>query len=640
MKLRVLTICMAVLCCKPAGASKTDSLLQELYKASHCRSKLTLMLAACFQNDIHLDTFSKYAFVAKKLAANCGTPTQQAQASYGIAYAWYYAGENDSARMEIDQAIKRIDTKDAPSKTLYYKLKSLKATTYQGERNNAAALKVLFPLLQEAETNKDSLFMAQFMHQIAIIEGQQNNPRQLIAWETKALAVLPFSNPDRKNILGTIYATIGKAYAQENNSDSASKYHEQAIEIFRSNEDFYNLSIVLQREANVLIAIKDQKNAKEILAELEALNQKFGTGEGDVNYHLTFINYYLVAGEYEKAIALCKDHLYGDLAIANWKIRLSYLQALAKGYHAMNKTDAYAKTLEELVAAKDSFYNANSAEAIAEVQTRYEVQKKENTIISQRLSIFRKNIFLYGSLLALVAGATIAWLVFRNYRRKNEIKMLLLQEEEKRKAALAVKEAEEKERKRIAADLHDSLGSYAASIKANADDILRVQQAPNHQVALLQNNAQQMVALLGDTIWALRKDGLMLSDISDRVKVLLKRLRPNYPGIEMWVDEDLQDDFELSPVAAFELFMIIQEGISNALKHAGANHIVVRIQSEDKWTIGILDNGIGIGNKLPSLEGGNGMYTMQTRAANLGFHIAWKELKTNGTEVLITTNTV
>ncbi|MEJ0105397.1 MAG: hypothetical protein WDO19_23820 [Bacteroidota bacterium] len=49
--------------------------------------------------------------------------------------------------------------------------------------------------------------------------------------------------------------------------------------------------------------------------------------------------------------------------------------------------------------------------------------------------------------------------------------MRMLLEKEKDMSLLAVARAEEKERKRIAADLHDNLGAYAASIASNIDHI-------------------------------------------------------------------------------------------------------------------------------------------------------------------------
>lgn len=623
-----------------AQPSRTDSLLREMHRATQPAKKLDLMLAVCSQNDIHLDTFNKYAFIVRELARKNGDPAKIAYAEYMVAYAYYFESDNDSARIIIDAALKAFKPATTEDRKTYYRLTGLKAITYQGERDHAAALQVLYPLLTETEKHNDSVFIAQTMHQIAIVEGQQNHPEKLIALERKALGFLPANDKLGKAILPTIYATLGKAYWQQENTDSATFYHLKAISIFRETEDLYNLPIVLQRQANVYISLKDARSAKAIIDELTGLNDRTGVGEGDLNFHLTFINYYMLTGQYEKAIALCNQHLYGDKAINNTNIRMSYLEALGKSYKATGKLDMYAKTLEELLVARDSFYADNEADAIAEMQTQYEVQKKENTIIAQKLDITRKNTLFYGSLGLLLSAGIITWLLFRNYRRKSRIKLFLMQEEDKRLATQAVKDAEEKERKRIAADLHDNLGSYAASIKANADDMLHAPQQAQGSLQLLQTNAQQMVSLLGDTIWALRKDAMTLSNISDRIKVFLQRIRPNYPKLTLRVEEQLDNDIQLPPLHAYHLFMSVQEAVNNALRHSGATEIVVRmVGSPAHWAAHVIDNGKGMSVTHSQTEGGNGLHNMQTRAATIQAAIDWRQSAGGGTEVIISSNT-
>src|SRR5690606_17472557 len=102
----------------------------------------------------------------------------------------------------------------------------------------------------------------------------------------------------------------------------------------------------------------------------------------------------------------------------------------------------------------------------------------------------------------VVASGIILWLLFRNYNRKKKMQLEIVQQQEAIRTRFAIKEAEENERKRIAADLHDNLGSYAASIKANVDEMQHPPTVHSSALELLQANSQQMVALLGDTIWA------------------------------------------------------------------------------------------------------------------------------------------
>lgn len=619
-----------------AQSPAIDSLLNKIRFSRNDADKLDLVLALCRRNDTHLDTFNRYAFISLDLAKHSTDPIKIAYAKYNVAYAYYFANANDSARIIIDEALKNLPVKTPEQRKIYYKLKGFKATTYQGQRKNSEALQLLYPLLTEAEQNNDSLYIAQTMHQIAVIEGQQTNPQKLIAWEQKALNVLPVSDTVSRIISATIYATLGKAYFQLNQSNYATYYDLKAIEIFRNEHDLYNLGVVLLRQSNVYIQQKKVSDAKKILDELSVLNDQIKFGEGDLNYYLSFIQYWLLIGDYDKVITSCKEHLYGKDVNPNESIRLSYLKSLADAYKAKKRWTEFSITIEEFIAAKESFYQENSVDAIAEMETKYEVQKKENLIIQQEYDLVRKNILFYGSLALLGLVLVIGWLIFNNYRRKSDLKLFLMQEEEKRHATEAVKNAEENERKRIAADLHDSLGSYAASIKANADEIIHNTVVSKSSIELLQANSQQMVALLGDTIWALRKERMCFSDISDRIKVFINRLRPNYPQISMRVIEQLQLDPEFQPNHAFHLFMIVQEAVNNAVKHSQANEICVSLNSSNEnWEIRISDNGLGFNKDDTSNDEGNGLFNMSARAESMNCTISWSSDQTFGTEVII-----
>jgi signal transduction histidine kinase len=142
-----------------------------------------------------------------------------------------------------------------------------------------------------------------------------------------------------------------------------------------------------------------------------------------------------------------------------------------------------------------------------------------------------------------------------------------------------------------------------------------------------------MVSLLGDTIWALQKDALPLTGISDRLKSFINRVQSGFPGIEFDVEEDISNDIVLSPAAAFDLFRIIQESINNGLKHSGASTIIININSHKSWTIIITDNGKGISVK--DKREGNGLHNIRTRAAAHNWAVSWDQPLAGGTAVTI-----
>lgn len=640
----ILIILLAIHLNARSQSSETDALLQKVYVAQNDREKLDAILEVCMRNDIRADIFNELAFASKDLARKSEDLYKIGMSAYLVAWAHYLNSNNDSARTEIDEALQKMTGKDPRLTDVRFKLKSFKATTFQSEQKNAEALRILFPLLEEEQKTGNRLFIAQTMHLIAIVESQQNNALKTIEWEKQALPLLDENNAGEDNVRATIYATLGKAFMQLNQADSAIFYNNKAMESFRKTHDLYNLAITLQRQAGLFTAKNDLPRAENILNELSGLHEKIHMGDGDMNYWMAFIHFYIQARDYDRAVSLIMERLEkagnsGERNATHWGVRIAYYEALAKCYRAQGNLQAYARTLEDILQAKDSLYVLNSTEEIAGLQTKYEVQKKENTIMEQKLELSRKNAWMYGGILFSLLVSLMIWLHFRNNARRQQLQMQWQRQEDKMNAERAVHEAGEKERKRIAADLHDHLGSYAASIVANIQHLEHTN-ADTPALQELKGNAQSMVSTLSDTIWVLKKENMRLTAISDRVKVLVNRLIPSYPGVHMEVVEEIGEDILLQPSQAYQLFSIIHEAVNNALKHSRADTIRVNFRSlaGERPYVQVADNGTGQAEHLQAAESGNGLYNMRHRAEILGWEIRWIQNRGGGIGVEIRQN--
>jgi signal transduction histidine kinase len=66
-------------------------------------------------------------------------------------------------------------------------------------------------------------------------------------------------------------------------------------------------------------------------------------------------------------------------------------------------------------------------------------------------------------------------------------------------------------------------------------------------------------------------------------------------------------------------FRIVQEALTNVVRHAQAHHCVVRLSCDDRLYVEISDDGIGVGSaRTPTQDSGVGLISMQERAAELG----------------------
>ncbi|HTD93841.1 MAG TPA: ATP-binding protein, partial [Chitinophagaceae bacterium] len=541
---------------------------------------------------------------------------------------------------------------NAAERDIYFKASRLKAMSYTMHSRFQESLATLYRIVSESEMYKDTVTLVENINSIGSVALARTEPADALKWLSRAL-LLTNESVKYKSLRAAIFVNMADAYSQLNKLDSATINIDKGIKLFKETENLSNLAIALQRQSAIYLAAGKLGPAEAALKDLIEIRRQSGDSAVYVDDNLSLINFYIQTKQVDKAIQYCRAALVtGDLHgdnqgdtktfTNNINIRLEYYKALARCYKISGDQDGYQKTLEQIITAKDSFYQYNSAHAIAELQTKYDVQKKETTIIQQKLDITRKNNLFYWLLGLAVFIAIISWITFTGYRKREKLKLNLIVEKEKDLALQSVARAEENERKRIAADLHDSLGAYAASIVSNLDFISSQPENVKKSAALLElrNNSEAMVSQLNDTIWAMKKEGLSLTSISDRIKIFMQRIQPSYPQIMINVIEKIDDDQVLTPAQAFHLFRILQEAITNALKHSKAKEIIVSIEGNNAATvIKIIDDGAGIRDADALKNSSSGLLNMQRRAKEAGWAIAWLPTLPHGTSIFLSPTT-
>lgn len=255
-------------------------------------------------------------------------------------------------------------------------------------------------------------------------------------------------------------------------------------------------------------------------------------------------------------------------------------------------------------------------------------------------NVFKKSILIIVSppvwqtwwfkLLMLCIGIAIVALAIRQYLNRRYQKKL---------NALKLTHEIQHERERISHDLHDNLGAYAAAIASNISLIRNTNYNTSEEVFnQLKNNSQSIINQLNDTIWALNKEAIFLTAVSDRFKVFLQKIRPSFPHINIEIKESIIHDELLSPANALHLFRIMQEAVNNALKHSGGNDVFIELMSEKKWIVIIKDNGKGMPDNEKIIYG-NGLNNIKTRSTAAGWNVQWISETGNGTEVIISATT-
>jgi signal transduction histidine kinase len=166
------------------------------------------------------------------------------------------------------------------------------------------------------------------------------------------------------------------------------------------------------------------------------------------------------------------------------------------------------------------------------------------------------------------------------------------------------------ERQRIMQDMHDGVGSQLLSTLII---VKRGATTQNETVALLQDCLDDM-RLAIDSLSPTDSDLLpVLGNFRFRMESRFKEL-----GLALqWRNHDLPDSFEVAPHAGLHVLRILQEALTNVLKHARANNVIVDLNfSPRSLQIQITDDGIGF--LVVGKSTGRGLSNMQARAQKIG----------------------
>jgi signal transduction histidine kinase len=193
------------------------------------------------------------------------------------------------------------------------------------------------------------------------------------------------------------------------------------------------------------------------------------------------------------------------------------------------------------------------------------------------------------------------------------------------------------ERNRLALDLHDSVAQrlFGLMLTAEAARTLldRDVEAARGQVAKLPGLAQEALDELRSLVFELRpadleRDGLCAA-LRKHVD-LVRRLGQHA------VELDLPDGIEPDEQRDRELLRIAQEALQNALKHAQANRVVVRLQAEGPIVLEIQDDGVGFDpNAAAARSRRLGLTSMEERARHAGGRLEVRSTPGSGTTVSV-----
>jgi signal transduction histidine kinase len=399
------------------------------------------------------------------------------------------------------------------------------------------------------------------------------------------------------------YANLANTYVEEGNLNEALVYFTKALDIRKKINDSIGLG-----ESYVQIA--------EVLKQQNKLNKALDNFKSSMYY--------------------ASKKKYGRLLSYN------YYQ-LSDIYKKTNKTDSALHYLEQHLKLKDSLEGQEVLEELATLRVKFDTEKKEKEILSQRadlaekeLDLSKKNIYILGLGALAVVLALLGYLFYNQQKLKNR----QLQKENQLKDALLKIETQSKlqeQRLRISRDLHDNIGAQLTFIISSLDNLrygFKIPEKLGNKLRGISEFTTTTIHELRDTIWAMNKDKITFEDLQIRISNFIDQANLAAQNIKFSfnVDTSLDDDIAFTSVKGMNIYRIIQEAINNALKYAEATYINVDISEENnKMIVRIKDNGKGFDEN--SVKLGNGLNNMKKRAEDIKAQLSIQSVVGEGTDI-------
>ncbi len=489
--------------------------------------------------------------------------------------------------------------------------------------------------------NKPKL-VAISLSNIAIIYRQQKNISKSLEYNFKSLAIREEIKDEAG--MSNSYDNIGIIYYDQKKYLEAENYSLKSLSIKERLKDsaglatnYNNLSNIYSQSGNHALGLSYQLKS---LAMRECLNDKRGVAMSYNNLG----NIYSITGDYKKALSY-------QLKALELSKQINSKELLINNYESLVKLNKTTRDFEQaffyqnmLSAIKDSMLNIETSKQIAEMQTKYDTDKKEQenqalTKENQVKEVLIKNQTTQRNLLIafIIAILFVALLIYNRYKLKQKE---LFQKEINKQQELrskAIIEAEEKERMRIALELHDGVGQQLSAVKLNMSSLQsNLKLEDEHQKTMMQN----ALDLIDDSVKEVRSvshsmmpNALLKSGLALAVREFLNRIS-HTDNLKIELDINGLNE-RLESTMETVLFRVLQELVNNIIKHSQATVVNIQIiRHNDELTLMIEDNGIGFDlNKV--MEKGIGLKNIQSRIEYLNGNVNFDSRPEKGTTVSI-----
>lgn len=456
--------------------------------------------------------------------------------------------------------------------------------------------------------------------------------------------------------VSSVYFLQGAYFHWMKNYDSARFYYNNYLQK-RTALKMLSLPRKISTYVNIADTYLQEKKPADALRYVEMVKEL-----GRQNQQSSYLSFYMLFSDLLKGKALYQQQQYSaainlltktlnDFKSTGTHLRNEMVEAYqvrSLSYAALGDYKNALVEKERYTGLNDSLVQLEKIDMINRLEIRYRLSEKDKEIAERNLMItkvqsnVRNKNYLIGIIALLALFSAIIFIV---WRRKNlqlqklqEGRISNLQQKLKIERLEATINGEEKERIRIARELHDGIGGLLSAAKMNFELARK-----NGNYAANPDFAEGLMLLeetskgLRETAQNILPEALLQEGFTKAIQSFCERMSAKTNTVIRF--QVLGNEENLSHVFYLPLYRIIQELVHNILKHAQATQAVVQMNFHEDGgaDITVEDDGIGIDPVLQKNSFGMGLRNVQERAAGIGFKLDIKSSPGKGTSVYLET---
>jgi two-component system NarL family sensor kinase len=469
------------------------------------------------------------------------------------------------------------------------------------------ALGYYYDALKVFDKLGEKKMQANALSNIGLIHSSLKDQKRALEFQRRALAIRLEMKDDYG--LASTYNNMAKSFTQKQEEDSSRYYAQMALAMQLKMEDNYGLGISTGNLALSFSRSKKYDSAIYYLKQSEAYRKVEGDKLGLIFTYQAFAEVYSSMKKLQEALKYGLKAAVLSNEIDSKERKGNSAKILSEIYADLGDYESAYRYLKFNRDYLNDIFDTIKNQQSQELAVKYEVEKKDLLIAkdkaelkgkqaqieNQNLKLSQRNTQLGLLAVLLITTALVSYFIYNRNRLKQAARLQQEIIRQQDMAAKAIIEAEESERKRIAADLHDGVGQLCSAIKMNLSGL-------NDQVTFKDKEAvlayEKTMAITDEACKEVRsishqmmpnillKSGLAVAvrDFLDKIDARRLQVQLDTFGLNERLDSKIET----------VLYRVIQETVNNVIKHAKANRLYITLDKDtDGISVTIEDNGTG-----------------------------------------------